>query len=288
MSTFNRGLDEAFVQALNEQYDADNGWWRQFVNDKDLFLAIRDNAVHVYYRGCRLIEVAWRNDKIVANTHYKYLLLSKQEYVDVVGGKPSIGDASAYFARKLDVVELKAAATVYAGDEKTGVHEILRRNRHILDVEIAISDGEKAPRIDFAALQEGGDARTHIVFYEAKHFDNKELRSKSGKAPVVEQIDRYRGLLEQHRESIEESYRRIFENLFALKGIPERQPDRHPSLVVEKDPGLVVFGFDGDQKVGKFWARHKRCLEQHVRKERLLLYGDPAKVRVPTTEKASM
>ena len=74
------------------------------------------------------------------------------------------------------------------------------------------------------------------------------MRLVKSSIPVIEQIDRYRGLLEQHRESIEESYGRVFENLFALKGVPERQPERHPSLVVEEDPGLVVFGFDGDQK----------------------------------------
>ena len=283
MGTFNRGLDDAFVEALNEQYKAEN-WWKQFIDDDDLFLAVRDDAVHVYYRGCRLIEVGWRNEKIVANTHYKYLLRSsmEKEYVEVVDGTPRIGDASAYFASRLSVADLKAAATVYAGDEKTGVHEILRRNKHILDVEIAISAGGKAPRIDFAALQQG-EASTHIVFYEAKHFGNDELRSIEWKVPVVEQIDRYRGLLEQHRASIEDSYRRVAENLCALEGVP---PERHGLLkrngrfVIEEDPRLVVFGFDGDQKSGRYWGPHKEKLEKCL-KERLLLYGDPKDVRVP-------
>lgn len=295
MSTFNRGLNEAFVQALNEQYDAENGWWRQFVDDKDLFLAIRDNAVHVYYRGCRLIEVAWRNDQIVANTHYKYLVRPKEKaYVKVVDGKPQIRDASVYFADRLNIAELKVAAAVYAEDEKNGVHEILQRNNYILDVEVAISDGESVPRIDFAALQKGETGRTHVVFYEAKHFGNKELRSESGKAPVVEQIDRYRSLLEQHRTSIEDSYRRVAENLCALKGVPKRHSDRHDLLkrgdrfVIEEDPGLVVFGFDGDQKSGRFWVPHRKKLEQRVSKERLLLYGDSKKVAVPTRVTAAM
>lgn len=288
MATFKRGLDEEFVEALNKQYDAEDGWWRQFVHDKDLFLAIRNNKVHVYYRGCRLIEVEWRNKQIIANTHYKYLLRStgRPEYLDVVvDGKPSIPDASRYFVDGLSATELKRSAEPYVGDEKQGVHDILQKNPHILDVEVALGGGQ----IDFAALQEGKTGQTHIVFYEAKHFGNKELRSESGKIPVVEQIDRYRGLLEQHRASIVDGYRRVSENLCALNGVPKRYCKRHHLLqgtkdfIVEDDLGLAVFGFDGDQKSGRFWSPHRKKLEQRVRGERLLLYGKPKDVRVPTT-----
>ena len=296
MATFKRGLCDAFVEALNQQYDRkEAGWWSQFVDDKDLFLAIRYNAVHVYYRGCRLIEVEWRDGKVVSNTHYKYLLQPSMkkgyEYVEVVDGKPFVADANAYFFDRLIVAELKRSVKRYVGDEKRGVHDILQKNPHILDVEVAIGGGKG--QIDFAALQEGKTGQTHIVFYEAKHFGNKELRSESGKIPVLEQIDRYRGLLEQHRASIVDGYRRVSENLCALNGVPRRYCKRHHLLqgtkdfIVEDDPGLAVFGFDGDQKSGRFWCPHRKKLEQRVRGERLLLYGKPKDVRVPTTVKTA-
>lgn len=289
MSTFNRGLDEAFVQALNEQYDAENGWWRQFVDDKDLFLAIRDNAVHVYYRGCRLIEVAWRNEKIVANTHYKYLLRSsmEKEYVQVVDGAPRVVVASAYFADQLNVDELKRSAERYVGDEKKGVHDILQHNPYVLDVEVAISDGERAPRVDFAALQEGEAKQAHIVFYEAKHFDNPELRSRNT-PKVVEQIDTYRELLVQKSCEVVESYRRVSKNLCELDGVSGRHPDRHRllqqtggNLIIEEEPRLVVFGFDEDQKSGAVWGKHRRNLEQLLHKEPILR-GSAAGMQIPT------
>ena len=287
MAAFNRGLDDEFVEALNKEYDREDGWWSQFVDDKELFLAIRHNQVHIYYQGCRLIEVAWRNGEIVANTHYKYLLLSniEPEYVDVVvDGKPSVPDASPYFADGLSATDLKQSAEPYVGDEKKGVHEILRKNPHILDVEIAISDGEKAPRIDFAALQQDEAGQTHIVFYEAKHFDNRgALRRSEGPASVIEQISEYRKLLEDYGPDIRKSYCRVSENLLALEGVcrPERHLlDRSDDFVIETEPGLVVFGFDQDQRTGSVWKRHEEKLEADVHGG-LILRGKPEDVEVP-------
>ena len=293
MAEFNRGLDGKFVEKLNEEYEKkEAGWWSQFVDDEDLFLAIRDNAVDVYCRGCTLIHLEWRprKEKIVANTHYKYLLRPekvKPEYVDVGGGKPRI-DASAYFSDRLDVEELKKAAAVYAGDEKKGVHDILLKNHYVLDVEVAISDGEEVPRIDFAALQQGEAGQTHIVFYEAKHFGNKELRSKDGKVDVIEQIGEYRQVLKRHCRDIEKSYCRVAENLRALKGVRCRHPERHDLLkktkrfIVEKQPGLVVFGFDNDQKEGSVWGNHRNKLEELLRERKPILRGNAAGVKIPT------
>ena len=286
MATFKRGLDKEFVDALNEQYERkEAGWWSQFVDDKDLFLAIRGNQVDVYYQGCRLISVEW-NGKLAAKTHYKYLLqpAMKPEYVDVVDGKPCF-DASAHFADYLSVKELKKAATVYAGDEKEGVHKILRRNPNILDVEVSIGGGKG--QIDFAALQEGKVGQTHIVFYEAKHFDNKDLRSESDRIPVVEQIDRYRGLLKQYRASIEDSYLLVSKNLCDLEGVRDRNPKRHDLLrrtsrfIIEEEPGLVVFGFDDDQKSGSVWGKHKAELKRQLRRKPRFR-GNPAGMKIPS------
>ena len=289
MATFDRGLEPKFVEALNEQYERKGaGWWSQFVDDEELFLAIRSNAVHVYYRGCRLIEVKW-NGQLAANTHYKYLLQStmKPEYVDVdvVDGKPSFADASRYFADGLSATELKRSARRYVGDEKKGVHGILQNNPHILDVEVAISDGESAPRVDFAALQRDEAGKIHIVFYEAKHFDNPELRSH-GRPKVVDQIGEYRELIERYRPDIEKSYRRVSKNLCALNGVSERHPDRHKLLsetshfVIDEEPGLVVFGYDGDQKSGSVWRKHEKNLRKNLNREPILL-GNPAHLKIP-------
>ena len=73
IATFSRGLDDEFVEALNREY-AKDGWWRTLVDDPELFVAVRDNRVNVYCRGCSLAEVRLEAGEVVGRTHYKYLL----------------------------------------------------------------------------------------------------------------------------------------------------------------------------------------------------------------------
>ena len=46
-----------FVEALNELYDQPDSWWRRLVDDRSLFLAVRDNYVNVYWLGCSLLRL---------------------------------------------------------------------------------------------------------------------------------------------------------------------------------------------------------------------------------------
>ena len=172
MSTFNRGLDDAFVDALNQEYEKD-GWWCQFVDDRDIFLAIRENHVNAYYRGCSLLRLDWKANAIVGKTHYKYLLnpALDRPYVEIVDGRANLRDdtRSLFLSGLNNIGALKKAAEPYAGPEKSGVHDILASNPNILDVEIAFGTGgtdesdPSAPRVDFAAIQDTGeDAK--IVF----------------------------------------------------------------------------------------------------------------------------
>ena len=266
MSTFNRGLDDEFVDALNREYDKQDGWWRAFVDDKDVFLAIRENYVNVYYRGCSLLRLELKDDTVVGKVHYKYLLRpsAPKEYVKVENGVATLGDTTNWFLTGVrDIDSLKIAARPYAGDEKAGVHNILL-SKPILDVEIALA----SVRLDFAALRYSSEV-VDVVFFEAKHFKNNELRASDGKLPpVVRQMKRYENRLREHRRAIKESYRRVCCNLRHLKGVDKRHPERHTmlngSLRVEEKPELIVFGFDGDQKDGKHWKPHRKKLEEQL------------------------
>ena len=282
MSTFNRGLDDEFVDALNREYDKEDGWWRAFVYDKDVFLAIRENYVNVYYRGCSLLRLELKDDTVVGKVHYKYLLRPSacNEYVKVVDGGANLDDAKSWFLGDIGKIDsLKKAATPYAGDEKTGVHDILSANNNILDVEIAFGKDESAtgaPRLDFAAIRKSGE-EAKIVFFEAKHFKNHNALRKSGdaKPEVVKQIATYRSKLRDNHDAIAKSYCRVCCNLRSLRGVAERHAERHAmlesiasgqqKLTVDENPVLIVFGFDGDQKVGKHWERHRQKLETELK-----------------------
>ena len=293
MSTFNRGLDDAFVEALNQEYDK-GGWWRRFVDDPDVFLAIRENRVDAYYRGCRLMRL---RPNLVGEIHYKYLMRPSMsnEYVKVKDGKP-LDDARTRFLTTVSEVgsldSLKRAAAPYAGAEKTGVHDILKVNSNILDVEIAFGEDESdagAPRIDFAALRASGNDVIKVVFFEAKHFDTsrKALRTTGAKPEVVQQIENYSCKLHANHCTVVRSYRRVCGNLLRLNGVAKRYEEHRAmlervadgALDIDPNPVLIVFGFDGDQKDGKHWKPHREKLKEQLGEGRVHLKGNSAEFK---------
>jgi hypothetical protein len=120
----------------------------------------------------------------------------------------------------------------------------------------------------------------HLVFFEAKHFSNPELRANGTGTPrVIRQIERYERLIERHRGTIEPSYRRICENIVSLEGlrtpkIVRKAGEGRKPLDVSGRPRLVFFGFDEDQRVGKVWTRHRDKLFDMLGRERVLLRGN--------------
>ena len=288
---FKRGLSPEFVDALNEKYEDTGGWWRNLVDDKDTFVAIRDNYLNVYYRGNSLLKLDWnqRDKSMTGQVHYKYLLrpsIGGSEYVKVnEKGGVTMPDEPMFSTEIGAVLALKKASQVYAGDEKDGVHRIALNKKHnVVDVEVAFR--VSGLRVDLAALQETGDI-PKLVFYEAKHFSNKELRAEEGREPkVVGQLRRYSGLLNESKDLLEASYQQVCNNLRTLHGIEGTHPKRNAvfdrvfergRLCVSTEPRLVVFGFDQDQRNGA-WKRHcERLKEQGCR---IRGWGDPANVRL--------
>ena len=297
MNTFSRGLEEDFVEALNREYEKDGSWWKGFVDDKELFLAIRDNCVNIYYRGCSLLKLEWKNGVIIGRIHYKYLLRPRltigHEYIDVRDGRVDFPvKAKDFFTEDLtDIDGLKRAAKPYAELEKIGVHNIVLLNWNILDVEIAFGErkGEganpSAPRADFSILRKT-EKGANIVFFEAKHFGKSKgtLRAKGDTKPkVICQIERYAGLLRRNRKAIIDSYRRVCCNLLNLNGIDKRNPERHKllhgvvdgsrQLHIDEEPELVVFGFDADQRDGENWRCHREKLKSQL-ESKVYFVGD--------------
>ena len=237
------------------------------------------------------MKLDWKAGAIVGEVHYKYLLRPSlaKPYLKVKDGEVHLpDDPKQLFQHSVDNIDdLKRAAQPYAKEEKTGVHDILLSNHNILDVEIAFGADESdssVSRLDFAAITEAGDG-TNIVFYEVKHFDNKEELRASDKAKpkVVQQIETYSGRLTKNHDQVRASYRLVCCNLRSLHGMRDRNPQRHAmieaiadgsrELLLDNDPVLIVFGFDADQRVGKNWEPHRETLEAKLGR-RVFFKGD--------------
>jgi hypothetical protein len=288
---FKRGISDGFVQALKK-------WkhWDEIIKDHDLFVAIRNKYINIYFQGCSLFKASY-NEGLVVKTHYKYLVRPNLQnpYVSWVGDSPALEDlANKILVDRFDLGSLKTSSRWYGEPEKAGLHRILKRNTNVVDVEVALSPESEvetdsddritkgkrvADRIDFAAVQKK-EGRACIVFFEAKRFDNGELRSQRGEPRVFGQIRNYGEFINNNAPGIKTSYGRVCKNLVDLA------PDRtHPlvrevvrnpeQLTVDPNVRLVVFGFDQDQRDGTVWNKHKTKLEG-LFGTRLLLKGSPS------------
>ncbi len=283
---FRRGLDEPFIDALNSEYGK-SGWWKRIVDDKDLFIAIRNGYLNVYFNGGSVLELRHAGGELVGKTHFKHLLNlateSNDDYIRFSGGKFSpVEIGKSYRDIASDIEGIKKSIKLYQGDEKAGVHHIILDNCNVIDTEIAIP-GENA-RIDFAALQRC-KGRMNIVFFEAKTYSSPDIRSQNRPA-VLEQICRYNTMICGRREELEEAYRQVLRNVLCLEGWRDR---RHPvlseaaacDLHVDPKIRLVIFGFDAPQRRaaedgsnGAF-RRLRHCLGE----DRVLTRGDPKGLR---------
>lgn len=207
------------------------------------------------------------------------------------------------FIRRYDgpatLAKMKAAAGLFSGLEKTGCHEIAARNAGVIGCEIAFpgrvtlddgGDGRHAPRVDIAAL-ERSDEEVRIVFWEAKHYSNGELRAENGLAPVLRQVRVYKKYLSENREAIERSYTKVAENLAAIHDMDWKRQlspliadvaTGKRTLTLGREPavGLVIFGFDSAQRGHAGWKAHRERLEREIVHVRTA--GDARNIRLPT------
>jgi len=287
--TFKRSISAEMIEAMNSAYSGEEmGWIRQYMDDPELFLAIRDNSINFYYRGNSVLQLTLDGGRLNGRVHYKYLL---RPFLKTEGKKdqPYVGSHEKVVLPVINPIEenaskwIKAASKPYSGVEKEGVHKIISANQNIVDVELSFSretddgavDGSKQNRIDFCALR-GNDSGLELCFYEAKHFSNKELRAQ-GEPPVVRQINRYNQTISSHKKEIHSAYEIAFKQILKLG-------NQHPAseymsralsegFSISDDVRLVVFGFDQSQKDG--FDKNKTHLVDHgIKKKFLLMKGD--------------
>lgn len=303
-SNFDRALSAAFIAKLAAEAQR-GGWWADVLADPKLIVALRRNYLNVYWRGQSLFRVESTSSGFNVTTHEKYLvdpiLASQVTLTDRDFDISSLVEKG--FIRRYEgpatITKMKAAATLFSGLEKTGCHEIAAGNADVIDCEIAFpgklslddgGDDRQAPRIDIAALESYGD-EARLVFWEAKHYSNGELRAQDGLAPVLRQVRIYKKYLSENREMIARSYTRIAENLLSISNMGwKRQLSplvadvatgrRVLTLGAEPAVGLVIFGFDSAQRDHAGWKVHRQRLEKEIIHIRAA--GDAKNIRLST------
>jgi len=306
---FERGLNDEFLGALETLANESGSWWSDVLADKGLLIAIRNGYLNIYWRGQSLFNVRMKGSQVVASTHPKYLIdPSLSKLVQFDGREFEVAKLiESGFVRTYEgpdtLRKLKRAANVYAGVEKIGVHAIATADPSIVDVEIAMStsgmdpasmkegDAGQIPRIDLASMQSGVEG-PELVFWEAKHFSNAELRAEGEMTPqVIGQIAKYETTLAHHRDAVVASYTRVAHDLQRIadmsRGVRTVAPvisavaSRAARLRVRNDHavGLVVFGFSAADKTDPSWKAHRGKLEAGLA-GRFEAAGDPKNIRL--------
>lgn len=249
MTIFKRGIkNNDFLIKLNNLYSDKNSFWHKMVNDKDLFIAIRDEYLNVYYKGQNLCKLSFRNGLIKGETHKTYLGGLNQGYFISKNGLISNKKAKIKNLSELDSIKENIKNCI-GKEKRESYKEVLDDKNCVIDVEITLvrnkvlnpknqSDYEISS-IDYLSLE-----MNKLVFYEAKHFSNSEIRSKTS-PKVFKQIDRYKRELHNHKIELLNSYKVVLQNLKDLK-LLKKQLDIK-GLEIDINPNLIVFGIDKNE-----------------------------------------
>jgi hypothetical protein len=300
---FDHALSQPFIEALRQEADRD-GWWRDILADPTLVIATRGRSLNVYWKGQSLFRASFVGRALTVTTHEKFLLdptLDGQVPLQTDGTFDVAALLHKGFLRRYEgkdtLCKMKSAAGAFANAEKAGCHEVAIRNPNVIDVEVAFPGkymfGGKqttAPRVDLAAVETDG-AGARLVFWEAKTYDNGDLRAlnEGSAARVCGQVEQYRQILTQGREIVEGSYARVAANLVAfsemgwarpLSKVIEAVGTGEATLRLHDEPavGLIVFGFDAGQRAEKRWVGHRGKLKESI--GRVKLCGKPKQVRL--------
>lgn len=281
MNEFNRGIKNPdFINALNDLYNDKNSFWYKMLSHKELFIAIRNEYLNVYYNGQSICKLDFNKRKVRGKTHKKYLGVNENGYFTSEDG--NIINEESKIKTLSDIELIKDNVNSYIGREKRESYaEILNNEKCllVLDVEITLvknlieepiknSDYEVSS-IDYATLKYSDDKReTKLVFYEAKHFSNPEIRSRTTPR-VIEQITRYEEALRKHENEIIKSYSRVIRNLKDLhvshRGITDFDFSEK-KISIDFEPKLIIFGIDKDNDSDS----HLNKLREHLGKRLIL------------------
>src|SRR4051812_31348621 len=97
---FTRKLDPAFLEELNRLAEDRESWWNALLQDGDVFIALRNNAVNAYAGGASIARIAWSSGRLQLRVNRKFLAFPKptvgnDQYTDLLASVRPIVEAVA-------------------------------------------------------------------------------------------------------------------------------------------------------------------------------------------------
>ena len=209
-----------------------------------VFLALRHNYISFYYKGGGLFE--FRNKGFSTDVKYAVMInepfegkiyenqLSKASLTDnFLNGYDRIKKNCEHDSVKS---EAQGKSCIYHKYPYTSD----KSNVVVLDIEIT-APGESDKRIDILLFNKKLE---ELRFIEAKLYKNDEIKSKTV-PQVVDQLDRYQDMINKRNDFLPayQEYTNTLNKVFNLN-LPK-------PLKIDQKLGLLIFGFDEDQREGR-------------------------------------
>jgi hypothetical protein len=251
-----------------------------------LRIAIRNGYLNFYRFGQSIARVKGGPRGLVAHVHYKYVLdkpqpgMSKSPYLRLTQNGVFFRDTKVAIYEGLSTLRqwIADAEEKHAGVEKKVVDELVAKNDHVVDLEMALPAWtlpKVAVRMDLVAIEDGT-----VVFWEVKTILNSEIRCEAAfeedRFPhVLKQLSNYRVFLEQdsHPELVRAAYRNTAKILVDLRALADKykigptldlgqsikDASKAQGLAVARQAALVVVDLPADNN--RAWTSWKASHE---------------------------
>ena len=262
MGEFKRGATLELINKLKEEPLFKDKILPDIEKGK-VFLAIRNNKIDFYHYNSCLFEYDGE-----FKTHPKFAFVPAKYPKKYVTDGKKVGEVADFYE---GYDNIKERVRLYTSAEAEEIHKICKKgtifetskpNEYIvLDIEIAFTKNNKEEQLkgtieqlnEYIKSQNRVDILLYnikeqeLLFVEAKHFTNKEIRAEETPA-VINQIERYNKIIQNNYDIILQEYSKYIQ---ALNNIfrDELKTELPEPKTLCKKCGLIIFGFDNDQKM---------------------------------------
>lgn len=260
MKAYTKTLKEEMIRQLNNLYKEKGSWWQTIVDDKQVFILVRENELHVLVQGALLLKISMDNrNRLVCKTHEKHLSsgAGSTPYVKTsTDDKRSPyrrieGEGLTEFVNHYDKI-INLMNLVHADDrERQCCHTMSMNIKEIFEREYGLvleEENNKRKRAQFADLQAvSNDGK--MVFVEVKLLSNNEIlplnmRNKDKKY-VVNQLKKYEEIIKSHKKEIRKAYAEQYETYSALNGaFFERNFPKPEKIKIYPNVRLIITKFE--------------------------------------------
>lgn len=217
-------------------------WWQKLLSINGVYVEIRKcDIVDVYYEGGRMAELRYKNKKLAATCHPKYLGKDVPK-----GTNPKYEDCFEFLKKDPEFIikEIKKNYSQKGEKDKENVSEkkiqgdmICSHTPIYLDSEFAhrYEEGsQQTIRFDLVTIRDN-----ELLFIELKRIKDNRLLNKDDDEPeILEQMDKYTKFIKANKDKLLEYYKVLYGIKKSL-GLPLPECDVEKLSICET-PHLII------------------------------------------------